>query len=97
MTVKRIVVNIPAERLDEARAFYGELLGLSVLMDHGWIQTWGSAESMTVQLSVATEDGQARRCRICRWKWTTWRRFWQACGRPVSGSNPLHPAVPLAA
>lgn len=58
MTVKRIVANIPAERLDEARTFYGDLLGLNMLMDHGWIQTWGNAESMTVQLSVATEGGQ---------------------------------------
>ncbi|MDO5101383.1 MAG: VOC family protein [Lautropia sp.] len=58
MTVKRIVANIPAERLDEARTFYGDLLGLNMLMDHDWIQTWGNAESMTVQLSVATEGGQ---------------------------------------
>lgn len=26
-------------------------------MDHGWIQTWGSASHMTVQLGLAAEGG----------------------------------------
>jgi hypothetical protein len=30
---------------------------LEVLMDHGWIRTLGSQRRMTVQISVATEDG----------------------------------------
>lgn len=38
MTVKRIVAAIASARLNEARTFYGDLLGLDLLMDHGWIQ-----------------------------------------------------------
>jgi catechol 2,3-dioxygenase-like lactoylglutathione lyase family enzyme len=57
MKVRRIVANIRAEDISTARRFYGDLLGLDVLMDHGWITTYGSREQMTVQISVATQGG----------------------------------------
>lgn len=57
MKVKRIVANIAAPDVARARAFYGDVLGLDLLMDHGWIATWGSAETMTVQISIASEGG----------------------------------------
>lgn len=57
MTVKRIVANIAATDLAAARRFYGDVLGLDVLMDHGWIATYGSREQMSVQISVAAEGG----------------------------------------
>ena len=57
MTVKRIVANIAAEQLDAAHAFYGDLLGMKVVMDHGWILTFASEGSVAPQLSVATEGG----------------------------------------
>ncbi|KMO29501.1 VOC family protein [Methylobacterium aquaticum] len=58
MAVKRIVTNIPATRLDAARAFYGEVLGLELVMDHGWILTFAaSGASATPQISVACEGG----------------------------------------
>lgn len=57
MKVKRIVANIGTERMDDARRFYNELLGLDLLMDLGWIATYGSGETMRVQLSVASEGG----------------------------------------
>jgi catechol 2,3-dioxygenase-like lactoylglutathione lyase family enzyme len=41
MTVKRIVANIAAEDLSAAAVFYGDVLGLDLLMDHGWIVTTG--------------------------------------------------------
>ncbi|MBV9655841.1 MAG: hypothetical protein JOZ42_14900, partial [Acetobacteraceae bacterium] len=40
MAVKRVVANIAAPTLDEARRFYGDLLGMSVVMDLGWIITF---------------------------------------------------------
>ena len=40
-----------------AKRFYLDVLGLEVLMDHGWIATYGSQQQMTVQISVATEGG----------------------------------------
>lgn len=57
MKVRRIVANIRTEDISAARRFYGDLLGLDVLMDHGWITTYGSREQMTVQVSVATQGG----------------------------------------
>jgi catechol 2,3-dioxygenase-like lactoylglutathione lyase family enzyme len=57
MQVKRIVTNIATGDVAAARAFYEDVLGLDVLMDMGWIATYGSDERMTVQLSVMSEGG----------------------------------------
>lgn len=57
MKVNRIVANIGTADPDRARAFYQDVLGLELLMDHGWIRTYGSAASMTVQVSMASEGG----------------------------------------
>jgi catechol 2,3-dioxygenase-like lactoylglutathione lyase family enzyme len=47
----------PHADVDAARAFYREVLGLDVLMDMGWITTFGSDEQMSVQISVMSEGG----------------------------------------
>ena len=57
MKVKRVVANIATPDIDKARAFYEEVLGLDVLMDLGWIRTYGSKAKMTVQVSVMSEGG----------------------------------------
>ena len=57
MRVRRIVANIATADLTAARHFYGDLLGLDLLMDHGWITTWGHDDTMPVQVSLATEGG----------------------------------------
>ena len=57
MTVRRIVANIEAADPSAAKLFYGEVLGLDLLMDHGWIASYGSSQSMTVQVSIAAEGG----------------------------------------
>jgi catechol 2,3-dioxygenase-like lactoylglutathione lyase family enzyme len=57
MKVKRIVTNIAATDVSKARQFYVDVLGLSVVMDHGWIITFGSPERMAPQISVANEGG----------------------------------------
>jgi catechol 2,3-dioxygenase-like lactoylglutathione lyase family enzyme len=57
MTVRRIVANLAAEDLSAAQAFYGDVLGLDLLMDHGWIVTYGSAVPMNLQVSFASEGG----------------------------------------
>ena len=57
MKVKRIVANLATPDADKANAFYKELLGLDVLMDLGWIRTYGSSAKMTVQMSVMSEGG----------------------------------------
>jgi catechol 2,3-dioxygenase-like lactoylglutathione lyase family enzyme len=57
MTVRRIVANIATSDISEAKRFYGEVLGLDVLMDLGWIVTYGSQEQRAVQISFMAEGG----------------------------------------
>ena len=57
MKVKRIVSNVGASDVEKATAFYKDVLGLKVLMDLGWIRTYGSSAKMTVQVSVMSEGG----------------------------------------
>ncbi len=57
MKVKRIVSNIAASDVESASAFYDKLLGLEVLMDLGWIRTYGSRSKMSVQVSIMSEGG----------------------------------------
>lgn len=56
MIVKRIVTNIHTEQIEKAKYFYQEVLGLNLLMDQGWIATYGSDEAMKVQISFASEE-----------------------------------------
>lgn len=57
MKVKRIVANIHTVALSKAKVFYQDILGLELLMDHGWIATYGNSNQMDVQLSVMEEGG----------------------------------------
>jgi len=57
MKVKRIVIDIPTQNVDAAKQFYQDILGLNLLMDHGWIKTYGSDENQNIQISFATEGG----------------------------------------
>jgi catechol 2,3-dioxygenase-like lactoylglutathione lyase family enzyme len=57
MKVKRIVANIDTRNMAAAERFYKDLLGLDLLMDHGWLVTYGSRERMSVQISVASQGG----------------------------------------
>ncbi|OHV77796.1 VOC family protein [Ensifer sp. LCM 4579] len=57
MQVKRIMAIIAAEDVTAAERFYKDILGLDVLMDHGWITTYGSSRKMSVQVSIASEGG----------------------------------------
>lgn len=57
MAVRRIVANLRSSDPAAARKFYGELLGLDVVMDHGWILTFATDGVMAPQLSVASEGG----------------------------------------
>jgi catechol 2,3-dioxygenase-like lactoylglutathione lyase family enzyme len=59
MRVKRIVANIQTSDLAAAKRFYEDALGLEVLMDLGWIVTYGSGEMALTQISVATQGGSS--------------------------------------
>jgi len=57
VTVKRIVANIAAEDLERARSFYANVLGLRMVMDHGWIVTFAAEASTVPHISIAREGG----------------------------------------
>ena len=57
MTVRRIVANIGTPDAAAARRFYQDVLGLDILMDQGWIVTYGSDERMQVQVSFMAQGG----------------------------------------
>lgn len=57
MKVLRIVTNVGTTTPGAARRFYQDVLGLEVLMDMGWIETLGSSETMTVQISFMSQGG----------------------------------------
>ncbi|QKC94132.1 VOC family protein [Mesorhizobium sp. NZP2298] len=57
MKVRRIIANIATSDIAAAKRFYQDVLGLDLLMDHGWITTYGSSETMGVQVSFAEQGG----------------------------------------
>jgi catechol 2,3-dioxygenase-like lactoylglutathione lyase family enzyme len=57
MKVKRIVANIHTDDIAAAKRFYLDVLGLEVMMDHGWIATYGTEQAMSVQISFAVQGG----------------------------------------
>ena len=57
MRVKRIVTDVHAPDVAAAKRFYQDVLGLELLMDLGWIVTYGSRETMSVQISFVSQGG----------------------------------------
>jgi catechol 2,3-dioxygenase-like lactoylglutathione lyase family enzyme len=57
MKVRRIVANVAAQDTTQAKAFYHDVLGLDILMDYGWIATYGSPVKAAVQISFASQGG----------------------------------------
>jgi catechol 2,3-dioxygenase-like lactoylglutathione lyase family enzyme len=55
--VKRIVADVTVSDPAAAKRFYQDILGLELLMDLGWIATYGSRERMPVQVSFMTQGG----------------------------------------
>lgn len=60
MTVQRIVPNLEAPDPLAGRAFFADVLGLEVVMDHGWIVTYATAgRPAGAQVSVLSADATA--------------------------------------
>jgi catechol 2,3-dioxygenase-like lactoylglutathione lyase family enzyme len=57
LKIKRIVSNVETSAVDKAHTFYHDVLGLEIIMDLGWIRTYGADSKMTVQISFASEGG----------------------------------------
>ncbi|WP_104476395.1 VOC family protein [Actinokineospora auranticolor] len=59
MTVRRVVPDLASASLAEATRFYTRVLGMEVVMDHGWIVTMAQPDNPEVQLSLMTHDATA--------------------------------------
>lgn len=57
MKVKRIVANVDTKKISATKRFYEGVLELDILMDMGWIVTYGSNAKMPVQISFMSEGG----------------------------------------
>ncbi|MEO8388286.1 VOC family protein [Polaromonas sp.] len=57
MQVKRIVANIEARDPAAAQRFYGEILGIDLLMDLDWIRTYRTRTKGEGQVSFLSEGG----------------------------------------
>jgi catechol 2,3-dioxygenase-like lactoylglutathione lyase family enzyme len=57
MKVRRIVADVGVPDPAAAKRFYQDILGLDVVMDMGWIATYGSREALPHQISFMTEGG----------------------------------------
>ncbi|MEM7464965.1 MAG: VOC family protein [Pseudomonadota bacterium] len=57
MAVKRLVTNVATQDPKAAKAFYGDILGMSVAMDQGWIITFQSEGKAPPQVSIASSGG----------------------------------------
>jgi catechol 2,3-dioxygenase-like lactoylglutathione lyase family enzyme len=57
LKVQRVVANVRAVDPALAEKFYGDILGLDLLMDMNWIRTYGSKTKMSVQVSFMSEGG----------------------------------------
>jgi len=57
MTVKRIVPNIAAADSGAAASFYRDVLGMTLVMDLGWIVTFAADRPAAPQVSIAVEGG----------------------------------------
>ena len=59
MSVRRVVPDLASQSLEAAQNFYSDVLGMKVVMDHGWIVTLADPEMPGVQLSLMTHDETA--------------------------------------
>lgn len=59
MGVQRGVPDLSSKSLESATAFYGVVLGLQPVMDHGWIVTLADPDRPHVQVSLMTHDATA--------------------------------------
>jgi hypothetical protein len=69
LRVTRIVADIAVPDSAAARRFYRDILGLDVLMDMGWIATYGSHEKMAaVRVRSTLTVGAERKTMSARWE-----------------------------
>lgn len=91
MTVKRIVPNIITDQTETAKAFYHDILGMTIVMDMGGIVTFAADNNITPQISFASEGGSGTPCQISPLKLTIWLKLINGFRMPVSLSSVVQP------
>jgi predicted enzyme related to lactoylglutathione lyase len=56
MEIRRIVPNISSNQMEKSKEFYGDFLGLKLVMDMQWILTFVSISNPTAQISILQND-----------------------------------------
>ncbi|UUZ59923.1 VOC family protein [Nocardioides sp. B-3] len=59
MGVRRVVPDLASASLDAAKDFYGDVLGLLPVMDHGWIVTLADPERANARVNLMSHDATA--------------------------------------
>jgi catechol 2,3-dioxygenase-like lactoylglutathione lyase family enzyme len=59
MAISRVLPDLKRTSLEDAKAFYTNVLGMQVVMDLGWIVTLADPQRPNVQLSLMTHDASA--------------------------------------
>ena len=59
MSIRRIVPDLQSRDPAASAGFYGEVLGLELVMDHGWIATFAAPGNPSAQLSLMSHDAAA--------------------------------------
>lgn len=59
MGVERVVPDLATRSMADSRSFYGKVLGLEPVMDHGWIVTLADPHRPAAQISIMTYDETA--------------------------------------
>lgn len=59
MQIRRVVPDFRAEDPAASREFYEQILGLEVVMDHGWILTFAAPGNPAAQISLMQRDASA--------------------------------------
>ena len=57
--IRRIVPDVRAEDPAASREFYEQILGLRLVMDHGWILTFAAPDNLAAQIRVMKHDASA--------------------------------------
>jgi len=58
VSIDRVVPDLASQSLHDAADFYGRVLGMEVVMDHGWI-ILADPHNRTAQISLMTHDQTA--------------------------------------
>ena len=57
MSIIRLYPTLHAENPSDAQLFYGDILGMDIVMDQGWVRTMAVENKMPVQVTIAEHAG----------------------------------------